>query len=82
MRKLLLTLTAGIIMAGAASTASQAAWVYHRPVVYRAPVVVTAPIYVAPEIAPVVYTAPVFPPLYPQTVVVHRWHEWAHRYIW
>jgi hypothetical protein len=29
-----------------------------------------------------VYTAPVLPPLYPQTVVVHRWHEWAHRYIW
>jgi len=83
MRKFLLTLTTGLVMASAAATTSQATWVYHRPVVYPAPIIVTPPVYVEPVVSPVVYTAPVFPPFYTQRVVLHRWHGWAaRRVIW
>jgi hypothetical protein len=88
MRKFLLTLTAGIITLGAASTAAQADWDDHRgAVVIRTPIlrppVIVAPAYRPVVYAPVVYTAPVFPA--PVTVKVfpvhydryHHWHDWA-----
>jgi hypothetical protein len=83
MRKFFLTLTAGIMAAGAFGPAAQAAWIYHRPVVVAAaPVIVAPPAYVAPPVVPVVYAPPVFPVL-PQVVVYHHWHDWrAHRFYW
>ena len=87
MRKFLLTLTAGIITLGAATTAADANWANHRFVAAY-----PAPVFVAPVVNPVIYTQPVYPapvyvaPAYPHRVAWvrwHRWHEWAeHHAYW
>jgi hypothetical protein len=91
MRKFLLTLTAGIITLGAASTAARADWDDHRPVVVLRAPAYPAPYYPAPVYAPPVYAAPVYPPVVYRAPVYdpdwrqdywRRHQEWERAHHW